>query len=530
MKKIVKYLPLLIFLFTVLGNLQYPLLWNDEAECIMHSKRVLEYGYPKIHGEKNVVYPIRHTNKTLAINESTDAYTGIGWGMFYFGTIAVKLANITDDIYFKTWLLRFPFLIMGIWGLWILYRALTHFLLTKKEMLILYALLFLLLALHVDFGLHLREARYYGLMVFSTAWVISLLVNLRIKTDKKLRRYLIWQSLALWIMYNVFPPLFIVFAIFLFIYELTSWKVEGNFLKSFMFSLPVIIAGILILPIYLFFDSFEFSTQTAAFYGFNFKVYLSHIKNSALYFINMGYFWWILGMSGIILILFIQKKIIMRKTEFALIGLIVISAIYFMVINYIPHYVFTRYLIPLIVLQVAIFSFEVVILYKHLKTGWFYLFLVLIFSSIVFKNYDSIEGRLYELTHPYKGRLDYEIPFIKKQFPDKKDLVIATNYEECSYMYYLDAKVTMGFVLNNLEEDLNVKPDVIMFRKDWGWNYDRWKFEPLFRKGNYKSHYLEVYDYPYNNLPDLYIKNDGHLFKTKLGTQESNKAKIYVLK
>ena len=37
-------------------HLSYPLLWADEAETALFAERVLEHGYPKVHGPRNVVY------------------------------------------------------------------------------------------------------------------------------------------------------------------------------------------------------------------------------------------------------------------------------------------------------------------------------------------------------------------------------------------------------------------------------------------------------------------------------------------
>ena len=39
--------------------------------------------------------------------------------------------------------------------------------------------------------------------------------------------------------------------------------------------------------------------------------------------------------------------------------------------------------------------------------------------------------------------LDYTIPFIKEKYPTSDTLVIAANYEETSYMYYLKSKVVV---------------------------------------------------------------------------------------
>jgi putative lipoprotein len=45
-----------LFAGLLFGRLAWPLLWQDEGETAMFARRVLEYGYPKVHDEGNVVY------------------------------------------------------------------------------------------------------------------------------------------------------------------------------------------------------------------------------------------------------------------------------------------------------------------------------------------------------------------------------------------------------------------------------------------------------------------------------------------
>ena len=46
--------------------------------------------------------------------------------------------------------------------------------------------------------------------------------------------------------------------------------------------------------------------------------------------------------------------------------------------------------------------------------------------------FEEIRGRLREITEPYRGPLDYVIPWIRAQYPHPEQLVIATNYEKPS--------------------------------------------------------------------------------------------------
>ena len=69
---------------------------------------MLTYGYPKVHGQRNVVYEFG-SNIALGVKESVDAYIGTTWGHFYFAVPGVLWAAGTDDFYARTARLRLPF-------------------------------------------------------------------------------------------------------------------------------------------------------------------------------------------------------------------------------------------------------------------------------------------------------------------------------------------------------------------------------------------------------------------------------------
>ena len=69
-------------------HLSYPLLWHDESDTVMLGQRVLEYGYPKVHGERNVVYGL-HPDQSIAIHQGLDAY---------LGSPGMRIAGGTDEV------------------------------------------------------------------------------------------------------------------------------------------------------------------------------------------------------------------------------------------------------------------------------------------------------------------------------------------------------------------------------------------------------------------------------------------------
>ena len=62
-----------------------------------------------------------HPNPKLGIDEKTDAYIGgANWGQYYFAAIGIKLAEMSDDFFTKTAVIRITFALTGLAGLAIL--------------------------------------------------------------------------------------------------------------------------------------------------------------------------------------------------------------------------------------------------------------------------------------------------------------------------------------------------------------------------------------------------------------------------
>ena len=153
------------------------------------------------------------------------------------------------------------------------------------------------------------------------------------------------------------------------------------------------------------------------------------------------------------------------------------------------------------------------------------LVLLTIFAVNAVNKIPYIKGHLFEITHQYKGVLDYTIPFIQQNFKNPEDLIIATNYEEFAYMYYLGSKVTIGHVYNNLEDDLKYTPDIVSYRASWG--DDPHVFQTIMQNATYKTITFPVYDYWVNNIPELDF-TIKHLFRTKYASNDPEMARLYV--
>ena len=104
-------------------HLSYPILWEGEAVTAGFGIRVLEYGYPKVHGPKNALYATS-LSPAVAIEPSLDAYLGAPWGPFYFAAFAELLASGEEDPWARTGRLRAPFALLGAGGLCVLLSVL----------------------------------------------------------------------------------------------------------------------------------------------------------------------------------------------------------------------------------------------------------------------------------------------------------------------------------------------------------------------------------------------------------------------
>src|SRR5262245_894887 len=149
----------------LLARLGHPLFWSDEADTAMFGTRILAYGFPKVHGPDNVVYQFG-PDVAVGIKERFDAYIGTTWGHFYFAVPGLWWASFAADPWERTARVRLPFAAAGAAGLALWLAAVLPAVEGGRPRRLRFAALFFALAaLSVSLLLHLREARYYALVV-----------------------------------------------------------------------------------------------------------------------------------------------------------------------------------------------------------------------------------------------------------------------------------------------------------------------------------------------------------------------------
>jgi uncharacterized membrane protein YuzA (DUF378 family) len=566
--KVILILICMLFLLSLFKNISYPLFWADESMTVMGGVRVLEFGYPKVHDGKNVLYDLRHPNLSLGIDEKTDAYIGgANWGQYYFATLGIKLAELSDDLFTKTGIIRITFALTGLAGLVILAllgRQFFHAGLPRTGFLAIFAFFELI---SIPLVLHLREARYYPLTLFVIAFTLFVYARFRIFNIARYWAYALLLVISLFLLFINFSPVYFMFLLSFVLYESIlmvknifsdyrekkgGWRTSAIKLKeifgNYLLALaPMLVSLITVLPLISFFKTFYIAEEMT-----NYNLLLFNTSRLDIYVDNLSVIWRYFASSDFIYLAIFAKICLVLSTikstgkdiadsdkskiRFTVL-LTIIFMTYLLAIARIPNFPFTRYFIPLQPILALIIILDLAVVFNMItrreSTISFYYKVavaVIFVSSISYnisKNIDHIRGHMYEMTHQYMGPLDYVIPFIKDGYAQSDGLVIATNYEETSFMYYLGSKVVVGFVGNNLEQDSQTVPDIIVFRK---WHMI---FMPIFtnflQQRAYNRISFPVTDYPVNNLPELnWAPPFQHQFRTEEATNDMEKVDMYV--
>lgn len=543
------------FGFSLFKNIQYPLIWNDEAETVMYGERVLQYGYPKVSDGKNIIYNMELPDKTIGINRKLDAYTGTVWGHFYAAAAGVFLARFTDDIYMKTALIRIPFAAAGMLGVALMTLIGALFFKKRLTMALLFTFFFLSVeALSVSLALHLREVRYYSMVVLLVSVLFFLYAGYKFQKTIAFKPYAFCTIIASLLLFNAFPPAYFAFIASVGLYEL----LRGNILSLVV---PCV-SFLLVIPEMIFFDTLHISNEFRRFFDIQPELAQKHIAVIFDYFMAHEFLAALLAVKVITLAMGAyalsshrnkketnaRKKSMedhLRPSDFLAerfyfsLFVNLFCIIYVFLIARMPlPVVYERYFIVLqsaamlaLVLDLSIICDTISCLKNNIlrRTSALVIsvFLVCVFLKGLQTKMPYIKAHLYEMAHQYKGPLDFAIPYIMENYKNPEELVIATNYEEGSYMYYLKSKVIMGYVGNNAEKDADMTPDIIILRKRFA--YTNHLFDRLLAKAHYDKISFPVYDYPVNNIPEL-SKNLPHLFKTVASDDPEERMDIYVRK
>jgi hypothetical protein len=579
MNKKTRALQLLSYVFGVLlvvsvfKNISYPLFWADESMTAMGSERVVKYGYPKAHDGKNVLNDMFCSTPKIAVNEKDDAFIGgANWGQYYFGAISYLLASNFDDIYTKTGIFRSTFSITGLLGLFLLALAMSTFFEDKFYKHLFISIFLLCELISVSLALHLREVRYYSPALFFSSLIISLYVLHRFRKPFNKIFYSIAFTALLWIVFNIFSPLYFIFILAIVISESVICifqyfkikKLKESILPCLPTFAAIIISYIGVYPLLGYFKTFEMKKVLDDFYHINSDIYWQHFFNELRYFRNLELLWLAVVMRAGVLIN-LKKALRENSKVFRVSNFLTLLFIIFLfsIPNIDSPMMFTRYLIYMQPVLSVIAIFDFILLLKlfsanskyiladkkknkearknkpvkqvaenkfwNTKTSLLVAIFTILFGFTFTENLPYLQEHIYEMTNQYKGPLDYTIPYIKSNYTKPEDLIIATNYEETSYMYYLKSKVIIGFVGNNLPEDTVYQPDIISFRQTWGGVFPN-VFRGFLRKASYKVISFPGKDIPVNNIPELNVDQPvyNHYFQSVTTDNKQEEVNLFI--
>lgn len=527
-----------LFCFSLFKNIQYPLLWNDEAVTVMYAKSILKYGYPRVFFEENFITQFPKIPIKYLVDSSTGAVKEIGWLAQYIAVPFVAIGETTNNIYLKTALVRMPFVVLGIIGILLLGYIATLFV-NKKTYKIPAFILFMIVVLYnIPLILHLREARYYSLLLFLLGIYWLILVRFIIFSNLRYRHFVFSITIITLAVLLTYPPAFIPCIVLLYIVSvLKKGHLQYPSKKSLF---PAIITTLISIPIFSFFDILNLARITAEQFHVTAPKVFSNIYQILVYLYKDELLISTIIITLVLFIINFRHKNKRRLSGYFLFCILVaiFCISYIAVLSRLP-YLFTRYYIylgPLItIIAVVGLTSSITLSLSHPKTRFWDRKKIFILLSIIFLYNFTIHngsekarrfaGHIYEMIHRYEGPIDVIIPYILSRTNHPEKLVIATNYEEFSYMYYLKSRVTFGYVNINLDEDLKIQPDIVIFRP--GWRTNPKVFNDFLKKDKYDKIIFPIVNYPLNNIPEFHFKYP-HQFKTLYAKNENDKLAIFV--
>ncbi len=527
-------LPFILFLFLALQlslQISKSLLWNDEAYTAVYTQRTLAYGYPKNNDGKNDVYlGLTQDGKKVFSNESLDANVEIGWLNYYFLVPFEMLASQLDNIYLQTFCLRFPYVLLGLWSIF----NLIFLLKTKAQRGFRgYIALFLFfIIISVSFHLNITEVRYYAPTVF----LLSLLLKIYAQTSKYKFVYILGTLVSL---FHIFFPAFFIAIFSLGLFEIINFSKHKN-KKLFLETLYPLLASVLInLPFFFFYKIISFQNFAVP---ENSPSYLNNLTELFSYLWKYEFLLLFIILKGIKLIVFFFLKQHRNKLHLiSIYDIFFFSYAFIICLSPIP-FLFTRYYLFLIPLMYFILIFdlvEITPLFKGQKAfllGIMVICLAQLFIPFHEKNifdkeasskYKHIKNYYASLLTPYEGPLDIVIPYLKQHYRNTESLIVASNYEEPSLIYYLHCKTIIGLKQTHLMADTLLTPDIVFYRKMWAQESPAGPFESLIQKASYEKIQFPVFDYMVNQIPQLnYIPH--HLYFTKKTNNPAWQTTIFV--
>ena len=519
MRRLFAVLTLAAFAVLLFKHISYPLLWQDEAETAMFATRILEYGYPKVHGPKNVLYEFGRNNE-IGIEESTDAYIGTTWGHFYFAVPALVWANGAGDAYAMTARLRIPFAAAGLLGLGCFVAAATAALGRDRSRAELFTgLFFLLCCFSVSLILHLREVRYYALQILVGGAILAVYLRHQVYGRLGFGVYTAGLAALMVLLFNVFYTGYFAFGLLLGVHCLyVGWRAGGGWPGRAAVVArglaPLVLSALVLVPLFLYFQTFEIVFVFSEHMGFdrevywrNLRVILDHLTRRELLAaalvarVAVAALAW--GDGGAWRQSDPKGRVAAFLVGFALAYIAIVC------VNPLSYVRYFLFLGPVLAMAFLLDAFALVerlplrfAQRRRRRVAWAVAAALLaLVAATGTQQFWDLRGRLHEITHRLEGPIDHLVAHLRARYERPEELVIATNYEAHPLMFYLGSRVIVGYSLNNIEVERRLEPDVVVPRQRWRETLG--VLQIYLDNGRFETVQLPVVDLPYNNIPEL---------------------------
>lgn len=493
------------FLF---GGLAHPLLWQDEGETAMFARRILAYGYPKVHGPRNVVNEFG-ADAAAGVREADDAYIGKTWADFYLAAAALLWARRADDPYAVTFRLRLPFALVGALGVAAWWWALAPAFPGPRRRRLLAAAAYLgLCAASISLVLHLREVRYYGLLVLVVGLAVGVHLRRAVFARWGFARYAALQALVLVALFHVFYPAWAAATLLLGGERIAAAArgPDGRVRRALREAAPFALAALAVAPAAVYFETFDVARRFSHAVGAGVAVWASNLGTVALH----------LARHELLVPALVARAaaaLAARRSAGAggegartrrrcATGLLAFAAGYVAVVCMSPL-VYERYVVVLSPLLALAFLLDAATLLDaagpHRRVAGAGL-VALALASVAVRA-PEIAGRVAELREPVRGPVDATVAALRARSPDPSRLVIATNYEAFPLMFYLRSHVIVGLTLHEIVRERALEPDVLVPRG--GWPRGLPELARFARRGHWEVEELPVRDVHFNDVPAL---------------------------
>jgi hypothetical protein len=521
------------FAAMLLARLSYPLFWQDEAETAMFARRILEYGYPKVHGERNVLYEFG-ANVAVGIHEATDAYIGTTWGHFYFAVPGVLWAERVADFWAKTLRVRLPFALAGAAGLALLAGGAAPAFPGARGR-VLAALFFALAAVSISLLLHLREARYYALLVLVVGAALHLHWRHAVFGRVSFRAWWVGEALLLAAAFHVFfASWFQLAALLTGEGALRAWRAGATGRERargvLRAAAPALASLLVVAPSAVFFETLQVAASFRRELGFGVETWAANLAQVAAHFARHEFL--VAALVTRLGVVLAGRRLRRGGRELPgrearrIAAFLAGFSAGWIALGCLNPLVYERYFVPVSPLLALGFLLDAGVLLEAAPRlaapGWGRAARAALGAALALLaalgspgRSADVRGRLEEITHRYRGPLDFAIARIAEVHPRPEELVIATNYDNHVFMYYLDSHVIVGLNLSNLRRDLALEPDVVVIRRRWP--PGQRELRQMLRRGVFREERLPVRDVHFNNVPALSRSAavpDPHRFRT----------------